>query len=89
MNLSGSDNSLDSIGSPDGSFAKLWGTESALMRGLKDGKFSRKVESLHWLRPTASGTHHHDCNTRTDMYYWYTVGVGVQWSVQYTCTCKI
>lgn len=47
MNLSGSDNSLDSIGSPDGSFAKLWGTESALMRGLKDGSLAGLSDLVH------------------------------------------
>ncbi|XP_041470532.1 restin homolog [Lytechinus variegatus] len=47
MDLSGSDNSSDSIGSPSGSFEKLWGTESALMRGLKDGSLAGLTDLVH------------------------------------------
>ena len=38
MDLSGSEHSSDSLGSPEGSYAKLWATETSLMMGLKDGE---------------------------------------------------
>ncbi|XP_071478968.1 uncharacterized protein [Diadema antillarum] len=40
MDLSGSEQSSGSVGSPDGSFPKIWGTEASLLLGLKDGSLA-------------------------------------------------